>query len=110
MRKAINVRTKAHIEHTIRFVQHEDLKVLEADALGVVQMVDHAPRRRDYDLGPPAKRSRLNLRREPPYHQGSPDVGELGQLLNHGVHLHGKLTDGHQDQDVRSIHSAGAMQ
>ncbi|MCY1430967.1 hypothetical protein D9M71_469270 [compost metagenome] len=76
-----HVLAEPHIEHAIRFVEHQHLDVAQLQAAGL-EMIEYSPRRADHHFGILAQRRSLLLVAFPAGHQAGLDEGELGKALD----------------------------
>ena len=95
-----DVRQEAHVEHAVRFVQDEDLEVVEL-RVREAEVVEQAARRRDQDVG--ARAEGVLLR---PHGDAAEDGGRGhrrvdGQLPRVLLDLRGQLAGRGQDQRAR---------
>ena len=65
---AIDLRREAHVEHAIRFVEHEHLEIVEHDVLPL-EMIDQPARRRDDDVDAGAQLLLLRIERHAAVHR-----------------------------------------
>ena len=78
---AIDLRREAHVEHAIRFVEHEHFEIVEHDVLPL-EMVDQPARRRHDDVDAGAQLLLLRLERHAAVDRHDAQVGVARVLVN----------------------------
>jgi hypothetical protein len=94
--QALGVLGKAHVEHTVGFVEHQHLDLIQRQVTGV-GMLDQPAWRADQDIDLAHHRG-LHLEVLAPRHQAGLEEGELGETLDFLERLLRQLTGRQQNQ------------
>ena len=89
---------KAHVEHVVGFVEHQDLDPVQAEN-ALLHEIEHAAGAPDHDLRLPPKRRRLAPYGDAAVDGGQLQAGELGQRAELVGDLGGQFTGGCEHQN-----------
>ena len=98
---AVDLRREAHVEHAVRFVEHQHLEIVEDDVLPL-EMVDQSTRRRDDDVDAGAQLLLLRLDRHAAVDRGGVELGVPRVLLHALLDLDAELARRREDERSRA--------
>ena len=96
----VDVFGEAHVEHLVGFVEHEHFDAVEVERLAA-QVIEHAARRADDDVGAAAQRADLVIHRRAAVDRHDVQVRALRVLVERLGDLHRQLARRHQHQRAR---------
>ena len=96
----LDVFREAHIEHLVRFIEHEHADGVERQRLAA-EVVEGAARRGDGNVDAAAERADLLLHRRAAVERHDLDARATGVLVNRFRHLHRKLARRDEDETSR---------
>ncbi len=95
-----NVRQESHVEHAIRFVEHEDLQPIES-RVSILKVIEQTSRRRHQHVHSGTERVFLRTHADPAVDRGAGDRRVHGQIAKMLVDLRGQLARGREDERAR---------
>ena len=93
----IEILGKSHVEHFVRFVEHEHVKAVELQR-SAPDMVERAAGRRDHDLGAALELADLPMHRRAAVDRQHRQPHAFGVLVHRFSHLHRQLAGRHENQ------------
>ena len=106
---AIELRRETHVEHAIRFVEHQNLEIIEDDVLPL-HVIEQPARRRDNDIDALAELLLLRVQRHTAVDRDDPDLGMASVFLEALFDLNAKLASRSQNERANSVfRDAGAV-
>ena len=104
-------RQKAHVEHAIDLVEHENVDIAQTDR-SLFEIVDQAARSGDNDIDSPFEFAALQAVAYPAKNRDRAKIGETREIPEGGLHLGGEFARGlkHEDPSVAGAASRMADQ
>ncbi len=104
----LEVLREAHVQHLVRFVEHDDRHAGELQA-AAGQVIDRAPRRRDDDVHTAPKLTQLHADRLAAVDRQHAGADALAVSMDRLGHLHRELARGHEDESRHLAIGAGRV-
>ena len=98
------------VQHTVRFVEDEDLERVDGEIGGVAHVIDESARGGDDDVWALSEDGLLLAETEPSDELTEGDVGEGGEFLGNVQALDCEFAGGHQDGDTGCSDLLGAIE
>jgi hypothetical protein len=102
----VELRSEAHVEHPVGFIQDEHFEIVEHDILAL-EVVEQSARRRDHDVHTRAERLLLRLDPDAAIDRNAVDAGVTTILLEALLDLHAQFARRRQDQRPGPPRTAG---
>ena len=96
----VEVVGKAHVQHLVGFVEHEDAKLVELQRLAP-HVIERAARRGDDDGCAALERADLRMHRSAAVQRQHAEADAFRVFVDRLGHLHRQLARGHEDQPAR---------
>jgi DNA helicase II / ATP-dependent DNA helicase PcrA len=101
LKDAADVGQKAHVQHAIRFIQHEVLYLVETDG-AAVQIINETSGRGDEDIDTTLEHGGLFAVADPAENHPSTEIREAAEVAKGSLHLGGQFAGGFQHEDART--------
>jgi len=95
-----DVGAEPDVEHPVGLVEHDDAELLQVDR-PAAEVVEHAARRADNDVGAAFELADLGLDRLAAVHRDATHLAVAGQLLELAGDLYGEFARRHEDDRLR---------
>ena len=102
---AVQLRREAHVEHAIRFVEHQRLEIREID-VALLEVIEQSSRRGHHDVDAAAQRTLLRFVPNAAKHRDHIHRSVLGILANALLDLETQLAGRRENQNARPTRTA----